>query len=104
MDFNLTPAEEAFREEVRAFIRAHAPKNRGDMAAVGEWHKQVRAKRWVGLSLSGHWVISTRGPLACGAGSMSSRPMRPISALSTDGVENTSLGSDNYIASLVRTS
>jgi alkylation response protein AidB-like acyl-CoA dehydrogenase len=50
MDFNLTPAEQAFREEVRAFIREHAPKNRGDMAAVGKWHQQVRAKRWVGFS------------------------------------------------------
>jgi alkylation response protein AidB-like acyl-CoA dehydrogenase len=50
MDFNLTPAEDAFREEVRAFIREHAPKNRGDMAAVATWHKKVREKRWVGFS------------------------------------------------------
>jgi alkylation response protein AidB-like acyl-CoA dehydrogenase len=50
MDFNLTPAEEAFREEVRAFIREHAPKDRGDFGAVARWQKQVREKRWVGFS------------------------------------------------------
>jgi alkylation response protein AidB-like acyl-CoA dehydrogenase len=50
MDFNLTPAEEAFREEVRAFIREHAPKNRSDFAAVDKWQKKVREKRWVGFS------------------------------------------------------
>jgi alkylation response protein AidB-like acyl-CoA dehydrogenase len=50
MDFNFTPAEEAFRSEVREFIRANLPKNRGDMAAVGQWQKKVREKRWVGFS------------------------------------------------------
>jgi alkylation response protein AidB-like acyl-CoA dehydrogenase len=50
MDFNLTPAEEAFREEVRAFIRENAPRNRADFAAVGNWQKKVREKRWVGFS------------------------------------------------------
>ena len=50
MDFNLTPAEEAFREEVRAFIRENLPKNRGDVAAVAQWQKKVREKRWVGFS------------------------------------------------------
>jgi alkylation response protein AidB-like acyl-CoA dehydrogenase len=50
MDFNLTPAEEAFREEVRAFLRENMPKNRGDFAAVANWQKKVREKRWVGFS------------------------------------------------------
>jgi alkylation response protein AidB-like acyl-CoA dehydrogenase len=50
MDFNLTPAEEAFREEVRAFIRENAPKSRGDMSNLGAWWKKVREKRWVGFS------------------------------------------------------
>jgi alkylation response protein AidB-like acyl-CoA dehydrogenase len=50
VDFNFSPAEEAFRSEVREFIRAHAPKDRGDMAATAAWQKQVRAKRWVGFS------------------------------------------------------
>jgi alkylation response protein AidB-like acyl-CoA dehydrogenase len=50
MDFNLTPAEEAFREEVRAFIRENLPKNRADVAGVGQWQKKVREKRWVGFS------------------------------------------------------
>jgi alkylation response protein AidB-like acyl-CoA dehydrogenase len=50
MDFNLTPAEEAFRAEVRDFIRENLPKDRGDFAAVGAWQKKVREKRWVGFS------------------------------------------------------
>jgi alkylation response protein AidB-like acyl-CoA dehydrogenase len=50
MEFDLTPAEEAFRSEVRAFIREHAPANRGDFAAVANWQKKVREKRWVGFS------------------------------------------------------
>ena len=50
MDFNLTPAEETFREEVRAFIRENLPKSRGDFAAVAQWQKKVREKRWVGFS------------------------------------------------------
>jgi alkylation response protein AidB-like acyl-CoA dehydrogenase len=50
MDFNLTPAEEAFRDEVRAFIREHAPKNSADPKAIGTWWKKVREKRWVGFS------------------------------------------------------
>jgi alkylation response protein AidB-like acyl-CoA dehydrogenase len=50
MDFNLTPAEEAFREEVRAFIRENQPKRHGDFAAVAAWQKKVREKRWVGFS------------------------------------------------------
>ena len=50
MEFDLTPAEEAFRSEVRAFIREHAPENRGDFAAVAKWQQRVREKRWVGFS------------------------------------------------------
>ncbi|HXK25597.1 MAG TPA: acyl-CoA dehydrogenase family protein [Myxococcota bacterium] len=50
MDFNLTPAEETFRAEVRAFIRENLPKSRGDFAAVAQWQKKVREKRWVGFS------------------------------------------------------
>jgi alkylation response protein AidB-like acyl-CoA dehydrogenase len=50
MDFDLTPDEQAFRDEVRGFIREHAPKDRGDFAAVAKWQKQVREKRWVGFS------------------------------------------------------
>jgi len=50
MDFNLTPAEETFRDEVRAFIREHAPKKSADPKAIGTWWKKVREKRWVGFS------------------------------------------------------
>ncbi len=50
MDFNLTPAEEAFREEVRGFTRENLPKHRADFAAVATWQRRVREKRWVGFS------------------------------------------------------
>jgi alkylation response protein AidB-like acyl-CoA dehydrogenase len=51
MDFELTPAEEAFRTEVRDFIKANLPppkKRDGDFLAT--WLKKVRAKRWVGFA------------------------------------------------------
>jgi len=52
MDFKLSPQEEAFRDEVRAFLDANLKEgqNRGDFAFVIEWNKKVREKRWVGFS------------------------------------------------------
>jgi alkylation response protein AidB-like acyl-CoA dehydrogenase len=52
MDFRLTPEEEAFRTEVRAFLDANLPEgaNRNDLRFVMDWNKKVRAKRWVGFS------------------------------------------------------
>jgi alkylation response protein AidB-like acyl-CoA dehydrogenase len=52
MDFKLSPQEEAFRDEVRAFLDENLPEgqNRGDFKFVMEWNKKVRAKRWVGFS------------------------------------------------------
>jgi alkylation response protein AidB-like acyl-CoA dehydrogenase len=62
MDFRDTPAEAAFREEVRAFLAEHLV---GEFAALGpgggpadetgwdtrlEWEKVLGAHRWVGLS------------------------------------------------------
>jgi alkylation response protein AidB-like acyl-CoA dehydrogenase len=52
MDFNLTPEEEVFRDEVRAFIDENldVPESERDMAFFGGWLKKVREKRWVGFS------------------------------------------------------
>jgi len=51
MDFELSPAEQAFREEVRSFIKQNlpSPKQRG-ADFLTNWLKNVRDKRWVGFS------------------------------------------------------
>jgi len=43
MDFKLSPEEEAFRDEVRAFLDENLP-------AGPDWNEKVRAKGWVGFS------------------------------------------------------
>ncbi len=51
MDFNLTPEEEAFREEVRQFLADNLPP--GEERAPGfilEWWKKIREKRWIGFA------------------------------------------------------
>jgi len=52
MDFSLTPEEEKFRDEVRAFLDENLPDdaNRNDPGFVAGWQKKIRAKRWVGFS------------------------------------------------------
>ena len=51
MDFELTPEEEAFREEVRAFIKENLPPaNKRDLDFMKNWLAKVRQKRWVGFS------------------------------------------------------
>lgn len=52
MDFHLTPEEEAFRDEVRAFLDENLPPgaSTGDPKFLAEWNRKVRAKRWVGFS------------------------------------------------------
>ena len=52
MDFNLSPGEEAFRAEVRAFLDEMLPPgtNQADPRWMGEWLRRVREKRWVGFS------------------------------------------------------
>src|SRR4030095_3490923 len=52
MDFQLTPEEEAFRAEVRAFLDENLPKgvNKNDPAFIAEWSRKAREKRWVGFS------------------------------------------------------
>ena len=51
MDFNLTPEEEAFRDEVRAFLDANLPPEpeRDELFPL-RWNELVRAKGWVGFS------------------------------------------------------
>ena len=51
MDFNLTPEEEAFRDEVRAYLAENLPpvQERGP-GFILEWWKMVREKRWIGFS------------------------------------------------------
>ncbi len=51
MDFNLTPEEEEFRAEVRAFLDENLPPaSDRDMNFQIEWQRKVREKRWVGFS------------------------------------------------------
>ena len=51
MDFQLSPEEEAFRDEVRAFLDEHLPPP-GERAPdfKQQWDAKVRAKGWVGFS------------------------------------------------------
>jgi alkylation response protein AidB-like acyl-CoA dehydrogenase len=49
MDFDFTPEDEAFRKEVRDFIKKYLPK-KGKPEELVEWQKQARAKRYVGFS------------------------------------------------------
>ncbi len=49
MDFDFTPEDEAFRAEVRKFLKQHLPKKHTPQA-LAEWQKQVRAKGWVGFA------------------------------------------------------
>ncbi len=52
MDFTLTAEEEAFRDEVRAFLAEQlAPGvDKADPGFLAGWHRAVREKRWVGFS------------------------------------------------------
>ncbi len=59
MDFDLTPKEEEFREEVRSFLKEHCPpRGQRDMAALTKWWRAVREARYVGFN----W------PRDCGGG------------------------------------
>jgi alkylation response protein AidB-like acyl-CoA dehydrogenase len=50
MDFNLTPEQEAFRDEVRAFLDEHLPPvGERDAEFLERWSRLVREKRWVGF-------------------------------------------------------
>ena len=51
MDFKLTPDEEAFRDEVRAFAKENlSPEARKAPGFLANWLRKVREKRWVGFN------------------------------------------------------
>jgi alkylation response protein AidB-like acyl-CoA dehydrogenase len=57
MDFDLSPADEAFRDELRGWLAAHAPPDI-DVAAtfddaekLRDWQRTLHSGRWVGI----HW-------------------------------------------------
>jgi alkylation response protein AidB-like acyl-CoA dehydrogenase len=49
MDFDFTPEEEAFRAEVRSFIKKFQPR-KNTPEELARWHSEARARRWVGFS------------------------------------------------------
>jgi len=50
MDFNLTPEEEAFRDEVRRFLDEHLPpEGKRDAMFPLRWNRLIRERRWVGF-------------------------------------------------------
>ena len=57
MDFNFTAEEQAFREEIRAFLDANLPDPVPDEDPdfLREWNRKVREKRWVGFSWPREW-------------------------------------------------
>jgi alkylation response protein AidB-like acyl-CoA dehydrogenase len=51
MDFDLSPAEETFRGEVRAFLDANFSREKSrEPGFLADWLRKVREKRWVGFS------------------------------------------------------
>jgi alkylation response protein AidB-like acyl-CoA dehydrogenase len=51
MDFQLSEPEEAFRDEVRAFLDENLPEGKArNGELMKEWNRKVREKRWVGFS------------------------------------------------------
>ncbi len=58
MDLSFSPAEEAFRAELRAWLSANLPQHvsppetlEGEVALLIEWQRKLAAGRWVGV----HW-------------------------------------------------
>jgi alkylation response protein AidB-like acyl-CoA dehydrogenase len=49
MDFEFTPEDEAFRAEVRDFIKKYLPK-KNTPQELATWHEQARARRYVGFA------------------------------------------------------
>ena len=62
MDFSLTPEQEQFRDELRAWLAEHAPRDmpRGDHASFGlrrDWQRRLSEAGWVGVS----WPVEYGG-------------------------------------------
>ena len=67
MDFNLSPQEEAFRDELRAWLKKHVPKgweskrgatrtDAGYIAFLKDWAREMQAGGWAGVS----WPLRLR--------------------------------------------
>ncbi len=52
MDFQFSPEEDAFRQEVRSFIDEHLPKDptTRDPAIIARWNAALVKKKWIGFS------------------------------------------------------
>ena len=57
MDFEFTPEEQRFRDEVRAFVRGHLPKDVSEKVIQGKrlekedylrWHRALHKQGWIG--------------------------------------------------------
>ena len=49
MDFDYSPEEDAFREEVRDFIDAHLPED-DSPEATAKWNRALAKKKWIGFA------------------------------------------------------
>ncbi|HWI86186.1 MAG TPA: acyl-CoA dehydrogenase family protein [Sphingomonas sp.] len=67
MDLDFTPAEEAFRKDVRSFLRDKLPNRISEKVRTGkrltkrdqeEWHAILNARGW----LAAHWPVQYGGP------------------------------------------
>ncbi|WP_047284351.1 acyl-CoA dehydrogenase family protein [Pseudomonas protegens] len=67
MDLSFTPQEEAFRDQVQAFLAEHLPSELSDKVANGErlskadmehWHSTLNTRGW----LANHWPEAFGGP------------------------------------------
>jgi alkylation response protein AidB-like acyl-CoA dehydrogenase len=67
MDLTFTPEEEAFRDEVRAFLAANLPQRLSDKTRRGqhltkaeheEWHAILNSRGW----FANHWPVDWGGP------------------------------------------
>jgi alkylation response protein AidB-like acyl-CoA dehydrogenase len=64
VDLTFSPAEEAFRAELRAWLHAHAPADPGEFASLADevaflrvWQRTLAAAGWVGI----HWPTAYGG-------------------------------------------
>ncbi|MBW2423645.1 MAG: acyl-CoA dehydrogenase family protein [Deltaproteobacteria bacterium] len=57
MDFHFTPEEQAFREEIRAFLDKNLPDPvpQDDPAFIKTWNEKIREKRWIGFNWPREW-------------------------------------------------